>query len=237
MRQHTHRWLNSLLWLSLWHLFVGVGAQAPYWPKMNLSWIGSLNIISHILQISFTLPSLSVLSLWLWCPFCAPGGGHFPWLLAPAWEALPGGPRKAEGPPPHLPLLYNGSIIHYLCSRASKVSLHITNVDICNASLLCYWPLQKHLRLFFVQMTLKDTVHPLRIVAVSLEGENMEKKVASIDNLWVPSCAIEYTQQVYEWRSCWGHCLGFHVFNGCGLPAEATWYSVLSLTSSYWNKQ
>lgn len=38
-----------------------------------------------------------LLSLGVWCPFCAPGGGRIPWLCAPAWEALPGGPRIAEG--------------------------------------------------------------------------------------------------------------------------------------------
>lgn len=56
-------------------------------------------------------PPLSVLSLGLWCPFCAPGGGHFPWLQAPAWEALPGGPRIAEG---LNALVYPPSLPHFI---------------------------------------------------------------------------------------------------------------------------
>lgn len=82
--------------------------------------------------------SLSQLSLGAWCPFCAPAGGHIPWLQAPAWEALPGGPRIAEGlnvlvyPP--FPLLYNGSMLHYLCGRAGQGSTDGVNTS--NASLL-----------------------------------------------------------------------------------------------------
>ena len=70
----------------------------------------------------------------------APAGGHIPWLQAPAWEALPGEPRIAEGlnvlvyPPSPFPLLYNGSMMHYLCGRAGQGSTDGVNTS--NASLL-----------------------------------------------------------------------------------------------------
>lgn len=58
---------------------------------------------------------------------------------------------------------------------------------------------------------------------------NMEKKVASND-LWVSSCTIESAQQADERRSLLASwfglrslsTVGFHAFNGRGLPAEAT---------------
>lgn len=63
-----------------------------------------------------------------WCPFFVSGGGEIPRLQAPGWEALPGGPRIAEGlnflvQPP----LCNGCVMHYLCCTVGQGSSHMTD--------------------------------------------------------------------------------------------------------------
>lgn len=60
---------------------------------------------------------------------------------------------------------------------------------------------------------------------------------AHIDCLWMPSCTIDCTQQVDEWMSCFGFEVRAEVIvRGCRPPAAPAWYSLLSLTSSNWER-
>lgn len=67
--------------------FVGVGAQAPYWPWIHLPRIGSQNIISHILRRS----SFSPLSL------CCAFSRDMVSILQPQVVAISPGPKHQHG--------------------------------------------------------------------------------------------------------------------------------------------
>ncbi len=81
---HTDGW-TACFDFPLWHLFfVGVGAS--YWPRIHLSWIRLLNIISHILQI--LISHLSAFSLGMVS------------ILCPRWWPYPLAPSSSMGGPP-----------------------------------------------------------------------------------------------------------------------------------------
>lgn len=133
-------------------------------------------------------------------------------------------------------MLYNGSMMHYLCSRAGQGSSHITDgVNVCNASLLCFQPIKNAFSIC-VQLLLKLSDFQsyktlLKNVEVSLKGGNRERKAANKGVLTVSGCLPAPLTALSRLMSggavCllgWGrgHCPGFHVFNSCRLPAEPT---------------
>lgn len=65
--------------------FVGVGAQAPHWPQIHLSGIGSLNVISHIPQIIILPLTVSL---------CAFSWGMVS-ILCPRWWPYPLAPSSS----------------------------------------------------------------------------------------------------------------------------------------------
>ena len=104
------------LTLPLNPFFVGVGAKGPYSPQIP-------SFLDWVTKYLITYSLFPLLSLGVWCPFCAPGGGHIPRHQAPASEALPKGLRIAEGvnvlvhPPPRFRRKHNPLLMQQSWSR------------------------------------------------------------------------------------------------------------------------
>lgn len=198
--------------------------------------------------LSLCSPSLSASLSW-WCPFCTPGGGLFPWLHTAAWEALSGGPRRAEGlnalvypPAPQLPLPHSKMEAQCIIHAVWPVRVVNTLLMVRTSVMPPYWisahPEHGICMSFVLQnclWKLQDSRKNLQTYVLREKTQKKSSLSAHIDCPWMPSCTIDCTQQVDEWMSCSGFEVRAEVIvRGCRLPAAPAWYSLLPLTSSNW---
>ncbi len=136
--------------------------------------------------------------------------------------------------------------MHYLFSWAGQGSPHVTDgVNTSNASLMCSQPIKKFIYLCSVSFSYCESNSTLlRNVEVwrSKTGNGQGKAATSTVSRCLPAPLTELSRLMSAGAVRLlglgrGHCPGFHFFNSCRLPAEPTWYSVLSLTLSLWNWQ
>lgn len=226
--------------------FVGVGAQDLHSPWIHLPGIGSLNILSYMCQILIIPISLCFLLGYGVCsvpqvvaisPSSERQHGGSPWRTKDGW--------RSEYTPFTALFVMEARCIIYVAGQGSS---RITDgVIMCNSALLHFLPIKKYiqyLKAFFLSVSLRDTVYSLRSVEVLLNRGKRERKAAAKSALTVPGCLpapftapsrLMSGRAVWLLGRGWGHCPCFHVLNSCGLPAESTWYSLLSLALSYWN--